>query len=335
MRLKTSSVLPVLSVMLPVFIFAFYFLGVPEKALAVSATDILLTSVPENPNPHEEVSLTLSTYSLNLDSLLITWLVNGKSVLSGVGKKSFSIESGALGVTTQIEVVIGTVNGELRKRLNIKPAVMTLLWQANDAYVPPFYKGKALLTEGSDVKIVAMPEIKSGNGTINPKNLTYSWKKDYTNDPDGSGYGKNSFVFMSDFLEPVSSVSVVASTLDQSASAEASITTSASEPEITFYKKDAVFGVDWNNALEDGHTIDQSMVLVAAPYYISPKEFNYPIWVFRWYIDEEMQEIRNYNKNMMPLTVQEGISGASTLRLDIENTDKLFQTASKSITIGF
>jgi hypothetical protein len=101
---------------------------------------------------------------------------------------------------------------------------MTLLWQANDAYVPPFYKGKALLTEGSDVKIVAMPEIKSGSGTINPKNLTYSWKKDYTNDPDGSGYGIHSYVFMSDFLEPVSVLD-----LRPSASAEASITTSASD----------------------------------------------------------------------------------------------------------
>ena len=40
---------------------------------------------------------------------------------------------------------------------------MVLLWQANDSYVPPFYKGKALPGADTKIKIVAMPEIRSGS----------------------------------------------------------------------------------------------------------------------------------------------------------------------------
>lgn len=331
MRLKSSF----LSVTLALTVFGLPMFLPTSVALAVSASDILIDAAPSNPAPYQSTTITLSTYAANLDSVLISWYVNGKNSLSGIGKKSFSFTTGASGVETKIEAKIGMPDGELTKRISLRPSVMVLLWQATDSYVPPFYKGKALLSEGSEVKIVAMPEIKIGNSLINSKNMTYSWKKDYTNDSDGSGYGKNYYIYTSDYLESASNVSVIASTLDQEHSAEANITTSTTAPQLSFYKRDETSGIDWDRALTDGHTISGNEIIVAAPYYISPKEVMDPSLVFRWYINDKMIDVQNFYKNLMPLTVEGASSGTSKLRLDIENTDKIFQTASKGITIQF
>ncbi len=335
MSLKAVSPFRYITIVLPILLFVFSFSINTHLASAVSGSDILISSVPNNPGPNENTTVTLSTYAANLDSVLITWSINGKKSLSGVGKKSFSFTTGAFGVESRIEAVIGMPDGEITKTIYIKPAVLTLLWEANDSYVPPFYKGKALLTEGSEVKIVAMPEVKSGASVISPKNLTYSWKKDYTNDAEASGYGRNSFVFVTDYLENTSNISVIASTLDQKYSVNGNINTKTSAPEISFYRKDAGIGIDWEHALGNGHQIVSDEIIYAAPYYISPKDFRDPSLIFRWYIDDTMVDAKSFYKNLIPLKIEGGVSGTSKIKLNIENTEKLFQAAGKSINVEF
>src|ERR1035437_8597866 len=199
------------------FISALIILGIvlPFKANAVSQSSILVNVAPENPTPNENVSITLSSYASNLDSVLISWSVDGKTVLSGIGKKSFSLNAPAAGGETNVVASISLPDGAIDTRIIIRPAVMILLWQANDSYVPPFYRGKALPTPDSEIKVVAMPEIKSGSSLVDPTNMTYAWKQDYNNMQDASGYGKNSFSYVNDYLESSSNISVVASTIDQ------------------------------------------------------------------------------------------------------------------------
>ena len=125
---------------------------------------------------------------------------------------------------------------------------MVLLWQANDSYVPPFYRGKALATPDSEIKVVAMTD---------SKNMTYAWKKDYSNDQEASGYGKNFFLYTNDYLEGSNNVSVVASTLDQKYSNEASIEVGTTEPKILFYKNDNSLGTTLQKTLTNPYKIQQ------------------------------------------------------------------------------
>ena len=99
--------------------------------------------------------------------------------------------------------------------MTIRPAEMALLWEATDSYVPPFYKGKALPTADTFIKVVAMPEIKTANGIVKHSNLVYSWEKDFTNVQSSSGYGKQSFVYKNDYLDNSNNVGVIASSTDQ------------------------------------------------------------------------------------------------------------------------
>ncbi|MCC7160521.1 hypothetical protein IT399_02290 [Candidatus Nomurabacteria bacterium] len=323
------------------FLFTFLFLILasvfvsPIKAKAISQSSILVNVSPENPAPNENFSITLNSYASNLDSVLISWSVNGSVALSGIGKKTFSSKAPDAGNELNIVVSISLPDGSIDKRITIRPAVMTLLWQANDSYTPPFYKGKALPTPESEIKIVAIPEIRNNSQITDPKNMTYAWKKDYTNNVDGSGYGRNYFLYVNDYLEDSGTISVTASTVDQKYSSQASIDVPTSEAKIVFYKKDDKFGTVWEHALLDGHTVVDSEIVEASPYFISPFDIRIPLLVFNWYINDTQIPVPIFKKNIMPLKVQAGTSGTSILKLEIESTDKIFSNTSKQININF
>ncbi len=303
---------------------------------AVTPSSISTSVAPSNPKPNENVTISLSSYAANLDSVSISWFVNGKGVLSGIGEKKISITAGASGSRTTVVAKIALPDGEIDKNIIISPSVMVVLWQATDSYVPPFYKGKALLPAESEVKIVALPEIKTGSGIQNPKNMTYSWTKDYTNVAGAAGYGKNSFTFVNDYLDDANNIGVVASTLDQSYSSEGSIDVNISQPKISFYRKDSALGTIWERALLDGHQVSGSEIVVATPYFATPKALWRPELTFSWFINNVAVSISGgAQKDILPLQVQGGTSGTSKVRVDVENTDKISETISRGLDVNF
>jgi len=307
----------------------------PFGAEAASTGSILIDVVPENPVPGENVTISLNSYANNLYTVLITWYVSGKNTLSGIGKKTFMLNAPNTGSETNVTAVVALPDGTVEVKVVVRPATMELLWQAEDSYVPPFYRGKALPTADSEIKVVAMPEIKTNAGQINPKNLVYEWKKDYSNIKDGSGYGKNSFAYVNDYLDDSNNISVTASTADQAYSSTASVTVPIWEPKILFYKNDAELGTIWEQALNDGYRIEGAEILEAAPYFISPKDLRIPSLVWSWFINDAPVKIEGIKKNIIPLQAQSGISGTSKIRLEIGNKYKLFQNASKEINVDF
>ncbi len=298
---------------------------------AQSSSDILVDVIPANPNPGESVTINLSSYSLDINSSSITWLVNGKSVLSGVGKKTYTLTAGSAGSETTVTIRVA----DIETKIIIKPSVMVVLWQADDSYVPPFYKGKALPSADSSIKIVAMPEIKVGSTYLNPKNMTYSWRKDFTNDEEASGYGKNSFSYVSDYLDASNYIEVNATTTDQKYSSTSNTTVGTFAPKIVFYRNEESLGTRFETAVTDGHSIVDKEILFAAPFFISPKDIRNPRLVWTWSINGGQIFNQSLSKNLLPLQVQSGVSGTSTVKLDIENMDKVFQTATKEIDVQF
>jgi hypothetical protein len=307
----------------------------PFRANAATPESILVDMVPANPAPGESTTINLSSYENNIDSVLITWSVAGKNTSSGIGKKSFSINAPAVGSSTTITATISLPDGDIEKTIVIRPTIMTLLWQADDSYVPPFYKGKAMPSPESTVKVIAMPEIQSGSKMVDPTNMVYAWKQDYTNNVDGSGYGKNSFVYTNDYLDDSNNVDVVASTIDGSYSSEASIDIGTTQPKIEFYKNDPNLGTIWELALTDGHKVDNTETMQAAPYFISPQDIRIPILTWNWSINDNGVDVPIYSPNLLPLKTQAGVSGTAKIDLEIRNSYKVFVDVSKEINVVF
>lgn len=311
------------------------FILLGTRVSAASPSSILVNVTPSSPAPQEDTTITLNSYTNDLDSVLIKWSVGGKTISSGIGKKSFSLKAPAAGSETIVLATISLPDSDIETRVVIRPSQMVLLFQANDSYVPPFYRGKALPTPDSEIKVVAMPEIKISGRLVDPKNMTYFWKKDYTNNVEGSGYGKNYFVYVNDYLENSNNVGVVASTIDQNYSSVASINIGMTQPKILFYRNDDNLGTIWQNSLTDSYTLQGSQIIEAVPYFISPKQLWHPRLVWYWTINDNTVTLASFRKNLMPLQAQAGTTGTSRLKLEIENLDKIFQTTNNEINIEF
>lgn len=314
--------------------------GISLLAFSASAqtspSSIYVDIVPPNPAPNENVTVTLSSYGSNLDSVLITWFVSGKKNSSGVGMKSFSIQAPNAGSETTIRALIDLPDGDIEKNIIIRPNILTLLWQATDSYIPPFYKGKALPTADSEIKVVAMPEIRRSGATVNARDLLYYWKLNYTNDGSGSGYGKNHFTYINDYLEVSDNVAVSVSTIDGQYSGEANINIAPTLPQISFYENHSDLGIIWDKALKDGHRIIGNKIIVAEPYFLSPKEIWHPSIIWNWYINSNLtNNTLPYRQNWMPLRVEGSDSGFSSLKLEIENKDQFFGTTEREINLEF
>ena len=307
----------------------------PFKAHASSPSDVSVTTIPENPTPNQNVTITLSSYVDDLNSVLISWSVNGKNSAEGIGDKSFSLIAPSLGQKTMVVATISLSDGDLNETIPIKPALITMLWQADDSYVPPFYEGKALPSPDSEIKVVAMPEIKNGSSFVDPTNMTYDWQLDQTNDADNSGYGKNSYVYVSDYLDNSNNVSVTASTLDGNDSIDGSVDVSTVSPKIDFYVNDPTMGTLWENAISDGYQVSGNQIIQAAPYFISPKNLRIPFLTFTWSLNDQEISVPSYSETLLPLQTQSGVHGTSKIDLEVSNAHSLVNTATKEINVNF
>jgi hypothetical protein len=307
----------------------------PFSAKASSSADVSIDMAPENPAPNENTTVTLSSYTDDLNSVLITWFVNGKKSSSGIGQKNFSLKAPTMGEKTTVMATISLFDGDIDESVTVEPSIMTMLWQANDSYVPPFYEGKAMPSAGSEVKVVAIPEIKNGVGFVDPTNMTYDWQLNSTNDENNSGYAKNFYIYTSDYLDSSDDVTVTTETLDQKYSIDGSVNVSTVDPKIEFYKKDSTLGTIWEQALSDGYKVVGNQTIQAAPYFISPKDIRIPFLTFDWSVNDQTVAVPTYSDNFLPLIVQAGTSGTSKISLEVNNVQSLTDTASKDLNVQF
>src|SRR4051812_7374844 len=77
-----------------------------QEAIPSNEAIISVTVSPENPQPNQTATFTVSSYSSNLDVASISWYVNGRQISRGTGMKTFSTQIGAIGTKTSVKVVV-------------------------------------------------------------------------------------------------------------------------------------------------------------------------------------------------------------------------------------
>lgn len=302
----------------------------------VRDTDIVLNVSPQYPNSNQNVNATLSSHTINLDKANISWSVNNQEMNVGIGRKSFSFKTGEAGTSTLLSVLIDTIDGQsLSKTATIIPANVDMLWEAYDAYVPPFYKGKALAPSQGQFKVVAIPNIQNQSGKVNINNLSYTWKKDDKVQSSSSGWGKSSFIFQNSYLDRDNTVEVKVSDISGGTNASGRIILNTTSPKIFFYENDPQLGVKWETALSDGFSINTNGEIInVEPYFFSPKNINSSELTFDWSLNGEKISTPD-PKNILSVKPQEGQSGSATIKVEINNINTLFQSLSKQLQVSF
>jgi len=334
---KCSALAFAINFGLLVFLSLLFFGNLKEKiALAqVQNADIVLITSPQYPNPGQEVRATLNTRVTNLDKANISWSVNNQELARGIGMKSFSFKVGNAGIPTILSIIIDTFDGQsLTKSATITPAGVDILYEAYDSYVPPFYKGKALVPKQGTFKVVAIPNLINQTGKVNPLNLSYSWIKDGSIVSKSSGWGKNYFIFQNSYLDRENTIEVKVSDIAGGTNASKKINLSTVNPKIMFYKYDPLSSTERGPTLRNGLFInEEGSTIIAEPYFFSPKDLSSSDLIFDWYIGGE--KIRTPDiKNILSIKPQ-GDYGSSAIKLIINNKKTLLQRMEKQINVSF
>lgn len=303
----------------------------PSFAFAQSP-GFILNQNPLNPGPGDSVSFSISSVEINLDLADIVWIVDGQVALSGKGIKSFNTKAPSNGGSKDVSVEVSNQNiGTLKKNTKISSAEVDLLWEAQDSYVPPFYKGKALPVKETGVKVVAMPSVKtSPTSQKDPSTFVYSWRKDGSNAVGRSGLGKNSFYFTNEILDRDNRIEVIAS--DGSRSLSGSIIFTPFEPEMLFYENYLTTHPVFKEAIVNNSYLDKipTLDVVVEPFFLSKAVKGGDRIDTRWSING--QNVNSRDNTSIKLNI--GDVSKINLNFTYDDKDRIFGEHSGAININ-
>ncbi len=331
--MKRSIFIPTFITILVFSIFGFY-TKVHAQNFGVSEV-VNIQMVPEIPKAGDNVYVYLTSYATDINVASITWRVNGKTIKSGTGEKVFNFTMGRDDQITTLGITVKTTDsGTIEKNIDLKPASVDLMWESH-GFVPPFYKGKSLFAHQDKVTVIAFPHIKNANGVdINPKNLTYKWKRNSSVVETLSGYGKNTFTFEGSLISRAVTVSVEVTS--DNGQAFGSIVLNPVEPTIIIYKKDPTYGIQFQNAIGSSLALNNTneITVIGMPFFFDGDELKNKSLVNTWSINGKPL---NNEKSQWAQTFRpgEGSVGSSNISLTVESTDKILQSDSHIFNLVF
>ncbi len=311
------------------------FFGLTNIAYAqtIPAQDNLQFIVtPEYPGPKEVVNIQIEDYTQNLNSLEISWFLDGKLQKRGVGDRKFQFTTGDLGSVSKISVS----SSAFSKEINVRPTGLDIVWQTK-SYTPPFYKGKALYTYQSLVDFVAMPSFMTSSGAmIDPKTLVYKWTRNGSVLGDSSGYGKNVFSTSGGVLAKPLQVEVEASTIDGSMRAKKSIELQGAQPEVFLYENHPLYGILYNKAIGPQFDLKSKEIsLSSAPYFFDVNRKDDPALTYNWSMNGKKLSNQKNPDSLVLRKPDNTQSGSALVGVNIQKIGRSLQFRDFSTKIRF
>lgn len=292
---------------------------------------------PDTPGPNTQVTIEAQGVGTYLGDSTITWTMDGKVALTGVGERDFTFTTGALGSQTRIHVVItSATQGTLTNDWVFIPSSVNMVWEA-DTSVPPLYKGKALYSGGSNLKVVAFPSIVVNGKALPVSSLSFQWTANDNPLPQRSGLGKNSLTFTGDQLQAGEGVAV---TVYYGASkvGYGQVFIPASTPQILMYDKDPLRGIMLDSALPNALSLSaKEFTIQAMPYFFANQSLHNGAATFAWTLNDEDTTGPNAAKGQLTLRQTGSGTGSAVIGVTVQNTDSsmLIQAAQAVIQIVF
>lgn len=294
---------------------------------------LTLSIIPERPGAYTRVEATLESFVADLSRSYVSWSVNGRVINEGEGEVSASFETGAFGETIRLSVSALTFDGQmLSKTLTLRPAEVTLVWQAN-SYAPPFYKGKALFPLQGVGTVIAVPVFPDGNnGFQNPKELIYTWSEGDNIMGNGSGFGKDAFVVAGRIPIRPLVIAVDVATRDGSLNGHDEITIEAIQPILRLYEDHPLYGLRFERALNNTFSLSGKEIrITAVPYYFEASKRNATTLSYDWSLNGQAIATERGSAVTFRRVSNEG--GLSLISLTAQHSSKMFQGSEAGVTI--
>ncbi len=288
---------------------------------------------PKYPAPGQSVRATFRAPSIDMDTALVTWYLNGEILQQMYARESIEFKVGNVGsISTLTAVAKDGRNREASTKKIIQISDVAVLWEGR-TYTPLFYLGRALQSPGSDIAVNVLPSVMKQDGSMyTAEELSYSWTTNYSNIPKFSGIGKHSIVLKNDLPHQPFTINVQVKDPSGKVRTTKKIEIPVTQPEILLYEDSSIFGIRHDKAISAQHGIyNREATFVAEPYHISATSRTDTSLEYFWTIAEE-----KYNsRGSLSFGSEDTVSGTTHLNLLIKNSSYWLQRARADVQINF
>jgi len=291
---------------------------------------------PSNPRAGENITLEVSSYSINIDAAKITWYVDGVNKEEGVGQKNLTIKAKDNGQSTIVRVVAETTNGTIvETSKTIIPGGVDIIVEPT-SYTPPFYKGKPIFVNQGTMRIVAVPDIFINGEKVSSKNLIFKWTKDDIVLPQDINTGNDSIIINGSVPIRDIDIDVAVSDFSGNTVAEASKIISAGSPKILFYEDSPLYGILLNKAIVGSYYLGgrEEVDIMAKPYFFNIENKNNNV-DYKWSMNGNPVSLSGKKNELVLKQTNTGLKGTAGISLDVNNLARIFQFASADFDVSF
>ena len=245
------------------------FSALPAHAQLIPGFEpVTLSLSPQHPRPYATAKVTVASTLVNLSVSDITISVNG--VVVGENVRSATVTFGGPGTKTLISATVVAPEGTYRKELVVYPADVALILEPVTT-APPLYEGARNVASEGSVRLIALPEFVTANGTrLSASDLSYEWRFGDKMLAEYSGIGKNVLTATAPVRYRDATVTVTVTSRDGSLVAEAQRVVSPQDPMVYVYRRDPLSGLEFTRALSSTYTmLGTEETLRAVPYFFS------------------------------------------------------------------
>lgn len=301
---------------------------------SANAASFSIQLSPGSPKPNTTVTARIQTYQFDDNRANIIWQIDGKLVAQGLGANTITLQSPDTGKTKNITAYVTTADGDRSSQsLYLTVHDVDLLVDAL-TYVPPGYRGRALPTLQSSVRISAIPYLFKNGKKLPPESLIYEWFFDSNKNAQASGANKTSFIaFLPDSDNHLVSLKL-SDTADEITFEKGMVLTARNaSPEIVFYEDNPLEGPIYAKALFGTFKLTQGAInLRAEPFYFSTK--NNSNLTYTWSMNDQPTSAGE-KPNILNLKVPENSTGETVINLTIMHIANLLQSANAALRIIF
>ncbi len=288
----------------------------------------LIDLKPNFPQPGDKVEATLDSGGNNdLYGADITWLLDGKEVLSAKNNRSFGFTATEAGVSQNITAILQKPNAQAKEVVKIfTPLYLDIIFEPQ-THVPSFYLGRPTASLGSVVNATA---ILSGRNTLST-DLVYKWEVGSSVIGQGTLRGQSKVSFTTPRGKYVL-VRLEISDLFGNQIAERSVFLPSVTPKIEFYEVNSLFGTKQSPVDSPLTLIGNTATVLASPYFLDSRVYNDPD-LLEWEIEGQTYE--NLEGNPYEITLQRNsFSGRTSLDIHVRDLEELSQGAKASMDIN-
>jgi len=298
----------------------------------IASRSLVVNMSPEYPRAFEQVKISIQSSSLSLETALITWKIDGRTVLRGTGEQEITFTVGDYGKITFAQVIIETESDVVVRDIPVNPSYVDLVWEA-DTYTPPFYKGKALQTSEGAVRVVALPHFIRNGRLLTDKELFFQWFH-----KDGivlSGVGKSVYQYHNYFTYKDDTIKIQISLPGGLVQTKNEIIIPTRDPKILLYEEDPLFGTQYQKAiLEKDFLNKKETTYKVAPFFFSIQSPDDANLNYEWSLNNERLNDGTREKITFR-TEDETKKGVSLVHLNLTDTLKQIQFVQKTFSFTF